>query len=84
MIFVATPAIYAVLDKDAVRAIQEDILPLLQTEWTDKDVHLLAARRRKLSLVDCCGFSVMRRRNSGIAFAFDRHLAEEGFRSPPG
>lgn len=45
-----------------VRAIQEETLPLLQI-----GVHalaiavLLAARRRKLSLVDCCSFSVMRR-----------------------
>jgi hypothetical protein len=45
-----------------VRAIQEEILPLLRIEWIDKEVHalamavLLAAGRRKLSLVDCCSF----------------------------
>ena len=74
---------------DAVRIFQEDILPLINIEWVDAATHksgvsaLLAASRRKLSLVDCVSFETMR--NSGIktVFAFDRHFAEQGFSCIP-
>ena len=77
------------LGMDAVRIFQEDILPLINIEWVDAATHksgvsaLLAASRRKLSLVDCVSFETMR--NSGIktAFAFDRHFAEQGFTCIP-
>ena len=45
---------------------------------------LLAAQRRKLSLVDCVSFAVMRLRGSQVAFAFDQHFAEERFAFPAG
>src|ERR1700730_17484952 len=50
----------------AVRAIQDDIAPVLTICWMDENLHrlsstaLLAAGRRKLSLVDCASFSGMR------------------------
>ncbi len=56
--------------------------------WVDEAIHtlavaaLLAARRKKLSLLDCVGFVVMRRKGAREAFAFDRHFAEEGFAVP--
>jgi predicted nucleic acid-binding protein len=76
------------LGLDAVRAIQDDILPAIEIHWIDQATHalamaaLLAARRRKLSLVDCSSFSAMRQAGSSVAFAFDGHFVEEGFRFP--
>jgi predicted nucleic acid-binding protein len=40
---------------------------------------LLTADRRRLSLVDCCSFQVMRRLGVRRALAFDQHFAEHGF-----
>src|SRR4030043_307442 len=51
---------------EAVRVFQEDILPLINIEWIDAGTHksgvsaLLAASRRKLSLVACVSFDAMR------------------------
>ena len=76
------------LGMDAVRTIQDEILPAMELLWIDEENHrlamaaLLAARRRKLSLVDCTSFSVMRQAGIRIAFAYDRHFAEEGFVFP--
>jgi predicted nucleic acid-binding protein len=64
------------------------LLPALETQWIDKPIHtlatvaLLAAARRKLSLVDCSSFAMMRQTGTRIAFAFDQHLDEEGFGFP--
>ena len=73
---------------EAVRTIEEDVLPVLQVEWIDRETHsngvstLLAARRRKLSLVDCTSFLTMRRLHTKTALAFDKHFREEGFLFP--
>jgi predicted nucleic acid-binding protein len=61
------------------------IFPLLATEWVTRSQHdsalasLLAAGRKKLSLVDCASFAVMRQAGIRKAFAFDRHFTEQGF-----
>ena len=76
------------LGLEAVRAIQEDFLPAIEIRWIDGKTHaesmtaLLAARRRKLSLVDCSSFAVMRQAGVRVAWAFDKHFAEEGFAFP--
>ena len=76
------------LGLDAVRVIEEDMRPVMKVQWVDEQVHriaitaLLAARRRKLSLVDCSSFEVMRQRQVRRAFAFDKHFVEEGFFLP--
>lgn len=76
------------LGLESVRMIHEDILPALEVRWIDEAGHilamtaLLAARRTKLSLVDCTSFSVMRQLGSRVAFAFDQHFTEEGFTFP--
>ena|SRR5438128_1377872 len=68
-----------------VRTFQEQIAPLLTIEWITKAQHdsamaaLLAASRKKLSLVDCSSFVLMRETGIGKAFAFDRHFVEQGF-----
>jgi predicted nucleic acid-binding protein len=73
----------------AVRAFQEDIRPLLRVDWIDAALHeaavagVLSAGRRKLSLVDCSSFAVMRRLGVREAFAFDPHFAEQGFSCLP-
>jgi predicted nucleic acid-binding protein len=71
------------LGLDAVRALVRDVLPLIEIAFIDSTIHeaavaaLLAARRRQLSLVDCTSFELMRRREVGRAFAFDRHFREQ-------
>lgn len=76
------------LGMDAVRSIQEDVLPVMEIVWVDAATHslavtaLLAAQRRKLSLVDCVSFAVMRAIGSQVAFAFDQHFVEERFAFP--
>lgn len=76
------------LGLDAVRSIQDDLLPLIEIRWIDRTSHglamaaLVAARRKKLSLVDCCSFLSMRQAGARTAFAFDQHFAEEGFVPP--
>jgi predicted nucleic acid-binding protein len=71
---------------DAIRHFHVEVLPPVQIYWIGHAAHsaamtaLLAARRRKLSLVDCTSFQAMRDLDIRHAFAFDRHFTEEGFR----
>ena len=77
------------LGLEAVRALHENLLPVLTTVLVPRETHdlavriLLAAGRRKLSLVDCTSFELMRREGIDVAFAFDRHFEEQGFRRAP-
>ncbi len=70
---------------NAVREFQDSLLPLLNIEWIDKSIHkigiasLLTVSRRRLSLVDCVSFEVMRKLSIKTAFAFDPHFKEQGF-----
>ena len=70
---------------DALRVFLLELLPVLSVAWVEEQAHqagiaaLLAAARRKLSLVDCTSFEMMRQRGITAAFAFDRHFAEYGF-----
>jgi predicted nucleic acid-binding protein len=74
---------------DALKTFCNDILPVLAIEWVTPRQHeiglamLIAANRRKLSLVDCVSFTVMRERRAHEAFAFDAHFREEGFDCNP-
>jgi uncharacterized protein len=69
----------------AVQTIVHDMVPVLQVEWVGMEEHqeavagLLTAARRRLSLVDCASFVIMRRRGITEAFAFDSHFSEQGF-----
>ncbi|HOT23731.1 MAG TPA: PIN domain-containing protein [Thermoleophilia bacterium] len=71
----------------AVRALIDEFLPLVDVVWTTPDDHdagvdaLLAADRRRLSLVDCVSFVVMRRLAVRLYLAIDPHFAEQGFES---
>jgi predicted nucleic acid-binding protein len=73
------------LGLDAVETFREQILPVMVVHWVTERQHeralsvLLAARRRKLSLVDCVSFELMRDCGWHHAFAFDAHFGEQGF-----
>jgi predicted nucleic acid-binding protein len=69
----------------ATKLFQEDIVPVLSVEWIDKSVHhaamglMLAAKRKKLSLVDCVSFEIMRLSGVTTVFTLDKHFKEQGF-----
>ena len=73
----------------AVRALHEEVTPLLQVDWVSEERHragmeaVLAAARKKLSLVDCVSFQTMRNRGVRTAFCFDKHFREQGFTTRP-
>jgi predicted nucleic acid-binding protein len=69
----------------ALRTFHEDVAPLLRVVWVAEDRHAsgveaaLAASRKRLSVVECVAFQVMRESAVDTAFSFDRHFAEQGF-----
>lgn len=73
------------LGLDAIRGFQEDLVPLINIEFINAELHraaisvLLTASRRDLSLVDCASFELMRSLGIKAAFAFDPHFREQGF-----
>ena len=73
------------LGMDAVRLLQEDILPVMSIHFVDREIHrssvsaVLSAGRRDLSLVDCVSFEIMRTLGIKTAFSFDPHFKEQGF-----
>lgn len=73
------------LGLEAVRMLEEDVLPLITIVWLDESHHraamaaLLTAGRRDLSFVDCVSFLVMRRSGVKTAFAFDDDFRGQGF-----
>lgn len=78
------------LGPDAVRALTEDLLPIVTTTvWVDETAHaagvtaLLAAFPTDVSLVDHVSFHVMRELGITQAFAFDRDFQTAGFRLIP-
>lgn len=77
------------LGMEAVRAIQEILVPFIDVEWINAESHtaamkdFLEASRRRLSFVDCTSFEVMRRREIRRVFAVDGHFAEHGFEQIP-
>jgi predicted nucleic acid-binding protein len=69
----------------AVRTIVSEFLPLIEILPVSTEIRataldaLLAASRRRLSLVDCVSFTVMRRRGIHEYLGLDRHFDEQGF-----
>jgi predicted nucleic acid-binding protein len=68
----------------ALRAFQQDVVPLLSVDWISAGRHrsaveaTLAAQRRRLSVVDCSSFQTMREQGVDVAFCFDDHFREQG------
>ena len=77
------------LGLDALRALAGDVLPMLHRLWVDEELHaaataaLFTAGRRKLSLVDCTSFELMRRHGITTALCLDADFAQQGFRLIP-
>lgn len=73
----------------ALRTFHEDVEPLLRVVWITGDRHTsgveaaLAASRKRLGVVDCISFQVMRESAVETAFSFDRHFTEQGFTTIP-
>jgi predicted nucleic acid-binding protein len=71
------------------RRLLEDVVPVLEVVWVDRDLHEAAvtahlrSRRRRSSLVDHVSFELMRRRGVRSALALDRRFAREGFELIP-
>jgi predicted nucleic acid-binding protein len=71
----------------ALRALHDEVLPVLETYWISEDDHrsaleaVLVSDRRGLSLVDCASFVAMRRLALRRAFAFDDDFEAQGFES---
>ena len=69
----------------SVRLLQSDIVPVLDIEWIDEQLHdaamgaLLAGSRHGPTLVDCVGFEVIRKQAIQRVFAYDRHFQNRGF-----
>lgn len=82
--------VQARLGMEALRVLIDDLLPVIVLEWVTPADHqaamqaLLTAERRRLSLVDCVSFQLMRRIGINRAFTFDAHFAEMGFEALPG
>ena len=78
------------LGPEALRGLAGVIVPLLQPLWIDEELHeaalaaLLVAGERRLSLVDCTSFELMRRHSLEEALALDADFARQGFRVLPG
>lgn len=74
---------------DAAVTLHRDVVPVLTVRFVDRELHnqattsLLAAARRKVSLVDWTSFAVMREESLSEVFAFDGHFAEQGFTLRP-
>jgi predicted nucleic acid-binding protein len=74
---------------DAAPAIHQDMLSSVKVIWVTKTLHqrafdlLLGAQRRRLSLVDCTSFVLMRDLGLRHVFTFDSHFAEQGFTCLP-
>lgn len=70
---------------DAVRLFENDILPVIDVIWIDEDTHkhaiktLILLNQRRLSLVDCTSFEILRSQNFDRVFTFDSHFSELGF-----
>ena len=63
-----------------------NVLGVVETFWIDNVLHNLALEiwfslgRRKLSLVDCTSFVIMRQNKMEKVFGYDKHFTEHGFK----
>jgi predicted nucleic acid-binding protein len=77
------------LGLQALRKFLDGLAPVLDVVWVSEAQHRLGmnaaliADRRKLSVVDCISFLIMRERRVATAFTFDEHFREQGFKVVP-
>lgn len=85
----STAVVQRKLGANAIRDLLRNLISPVEILWVDGDLHdagvtaLLAAARRRVSLVDWISFELMRRRGIETAFAFDRDFAVQGFETVP-
>ena len=79
---------YALLDRrlgrEAARRFREEFSPLLEIIWVSRNLHeramdLFVGSPHSVSLVDAASFLCLRDLQIERAWAFDQHLADEGF-----
>jgi predicted nucleic acid-binding protein len=81
--------VYSRLPRLQLRVLFRDLLPLVEVAWVDAELHeaavsaFVSGARRRVSLVDCVSFELMRRRRIAAAFALDRDFAAQGFDTMP-
>jgi predicted nucleic acid-binding protein len=81
----ATALVQRRLGMEAVRALLDDVVALMDVIWVDAALHerattaLLAAGARHISLVDWTSFETMRSLGIEEAFAFDDDFVQRGF-----
>ena len=72
-----------------LRILFTGLLPLVEVEWIDTELHdaavatLLSTTRRSISFVDWVSFELMRRHTIETAFALDRDFRTQGFQTTP-
>lgn len=77
------------LGLEAVHGLADVFVPLLQPVWVDEELHaaavasLFTAAERRLSLVDCASFELMRRLGLTDVLALDADFARQGFNLLP-
>ena len=77
------------LGLDALRAFQDDIVPIINIHWVDERIHdiavssLLVARRKNISFIDYTSFELMRLLGLKKVFTFDKHFEEQSFKLLP-
>ncbi len=77
------------LGLEAVHGLADVFVPLLQPVWVDEELHaaavasLFTAAERRLSLVDCASFELMRRLGLADVLALDADFARQGFNLLP-
>jgi predicted nucleic acid-binding protein len=73
------------IGSEAARDFQQDLLQVVHIEWVTEDIHragisaFFAGFKRRLSLVDCVSFEIMRQMGLKEVFAFGRHFKDQGF-----
>lgn len=79
---------YALLDRrlgrEASRQFREELAPLLEIVWLDRDLHeealdLYLASPRSISLVDAASFACIREMRLDRVWAIDHHFDDQGF-----
>ena len=77
------------LGLNALRAFQDDIIPIINIHWVDERIHniaissLLIARKKSISFVDYTSFEMVRNLGLKKVFTFDKHFKEQGFEVLP-